>query len=152
MGMKIAGIMAVLLLAISASFYWYYSNSQERIAILLQNNAKLEIAVQTNEQTIASLKANIESINATLTRVNSAFSDTRVENRQLVDRLAKHELVVLAATKPVLVEGIINNASDKALRCFELLSGSPLTDKEKDAKNAKSFNSECPWLWVSITP
>lgn len=152
MGMKFAGIMAVLLLAMSASFYWYYNNSQERIEILLQNNAKLEIAVQTNEQTIISLKSNIESINATLIRVNTAFSTTRQENDQLVDRLAKHEIGILAATKPVLVEGIINNASDKALRCFELLSGSPLTDKEKDAKNAKSFNSECPWLWVSVTP
>lgn len=152
MGMKFAGIMAVLLLAMSVSFYWYYNNSQERIAILLQNTAKLEIAVQTNEQTISSLRSDIESINNTLTGVNTAFSTSREENRQLIDRLAKHELGVLAASKPALVEGIVNKASDKALRCFELLSGSPLTDKEMDAKDAKSFNSECPWLWVSITP
>jgi regulator of replication initiation timing len=152
MGMKFAGIMAILLLTMSASFYWYYNNSQERIAILLQNNAKLEIAVQTNEQTIKSLMSNIKAINNTLTSVNKEFSETRIENRQLIDRLSKHELSVLAANKPALVEGIVNNASDKALRCFELLSGSPLTDKEKDAKDAKSFNSECPWLWANIIP
>lgn len=152
MGMKLAAIIGALLLTMSALFYWYYNDSQSRMTILNQNNARLEIAVQTNEQTIASLKSNIESINITLTRVNTAFSAARVENTLLTDRLAKHELGVLAATKPALVEGIINKASDKASRCFELLSGSPLTDKEKDAKNAKSFNSECPWLWVSITP
>lgn len=152
MGMKFAGIMAVLLLAMSASFYWYYNNSQERIEILLQNAAKLEIALQTNEQTIINLRSDIESINNTLTRLNKEFSVSREQNTQLVDRLAKHEIGVLAATKPVLVEGIINNASTKALRCFEILSGSPLTDKEMDAKDAKSFNSECPWLWVSVTP
>lgn len=152
MGMKFAAILGALLLAMSASFYWYYNDTQSRMSILLQNNAKLEIAVQTNEQAIASLKSNIVSSNAELTRINKSFAAARVENNQLTDRLAKHEIGVLAATKPALVEGIINNASSKALRCFEIVSGSPLTDKEMDAKDAKSFNSECPWLWVSVTP
>lgn len=152
MGMKLAAIIGVLLLAMSGLFYWYYNDSQSRMSILLENNAQLEVAVKTNQEAISELKLQNYLANAELKKINTAFSASREENRQLVDRLSKHELGVLAATKPALVEGIINNASAKALRCFEILSGSPLTDKEMDAKDAKSFNSECPWLWTSIVP
>jgi hypothetical protein len=122
------------------------------MSILLQNNAQLEVAVKTNQEAISELKLQNYLANVELTKVNTAFSASREENRQLIDKLSKHELGVLAASKPALVEGIVNKASDKALRCFEILSCSPLTDKEMDAKNAKSFNSECPWLWVSVIP
>jgi hypothetical protein len=152
MGMKLAAIIGALLLAMSGLFYWYYNDSQSRMSILLENNAQLEIAVQTNQEAISELKLQNYLANAELKKVNTVFSASREQNRQLVDRLSKHELGVLAASKPALVEGIINNASAKALRCFEILSGSPLTDKEMDAKDAKSFNSECPWLWASIVP
>lgn len=150
--MKLAAIIGALLLAMSGLFYWYYNDSQSRMSILLENNAQLEIAVQTNQEAISELKLQNYLANAELKKVNTVFSASREQNRQLVDRLSKHELGVLAASKPALVEGIINNASAKALRCFEILSGSPLTDKEMDAKDAKSFNSECPWLWASIVP
>jgi len=152
MGMKLAAIIGALLLVISGLFYWYYNDSQSRMSILLQNNAQLEVAVKTNQEAISELKLQNYLANVELTKVNTAFSASREENRQLIDKLSKHELGVLAASKPALVEGIVNKASDKALRCFEILSGSPLTDKEMDAKDAKSFNSECPWLWVSVTP
>jgi hypothetical protein len=52
--------------------------------------------------------------------------------------------------KPGLVQNTVNNATAKAGRCFELLSGAPLTAKESEAKNAKEFNSECPWLFSGI--
>jgi hypothetical protein len=45
------------------------------------------------------------------------------------------------------VQRLINGGSKNAGRCFELLSGSPLTEKEKNAKTDKSFNNECPWLY-----
>ncbi len=49
---------------------------------------------------------------------------------------------MLAQKKPELVQRIINNASEKALRCFEILSGSELTDQERDANDGTEFNSE----------
>ena len=130
--MKLAAIVGALLLAMSALFYWYYNDTQSRMAVYSENNARLEVAVQTNQQAISELKLQNYLANIELKKVNTAFSASRQENAQLVDRLSKHEIGVLAAAKPALVEGIINNASAKALRCFEILSGSPLTDKEMD--------------------
>jgi hypothetical protein len=85
-----------------------------------------------------------------LNRINTAFQKAREQNRELADRLAKHDLGILGSEKPALVERIINGASDKVGRCFELLSGAELTDNERNAKDAKSFNSECPWLYDSL--
>ena len=39
MGLKAAGIMFVLLLLAGGGFVWYYNDTQERLAILQENNA-----------------------------------------------------------------------------------------------------------------
>ncbi len=55
--------------------YWYYNDTQERIAILNENNAKLEIAVETNEAALESLQTSYASAQAENTRLNDAYAD-----------------------------------------------------------------------------
>ena len=153
MGMKLAGLMFLAMLAMAGLGYWYYNDSQARMAILQENNAKLNTAVQISEQAVASLQADIQLANQQLRQVNQEFAAIRAQNNVLADKLAKHDLAVLGAGKPGLVERLVNRGTVNAGRCFELLSGAPLTDKEKEAKDGKSFNNECPWLWPgSSTP
>jgi hypothetical protein len=152
MGMKLAAVLAILLMFMAGAFSLYYNDTQKRMATLIENNTKLETGIKMNEEAIASLNHSIASANAELTRVNTAFTASREQNRLLSDRLAKHDIGMLAASKPGLVENIINGASTKASRCFEIMSGAALSDQEKGAKDGKSFNSECPWLWTSPTP
>ena len=147
MGMKLAGVMALISFVIAGAFYWYYNDTQERMEILNENNAKLEVAVQTSEAAVEQLQVDFQRASEELNKVNKEFSDIRRQNRTLSDKLGRHDLGNLAENKPGLVERIITGASTKAGRCFELLSGAELTDKEKEAKNGKSFNSECPWLF-----
>jgi len=147
MGMKLSGIMFILMLAMGGAFYWYYNDTQERIAILNENNAKLETAVAISEETIGTLQENFARANAELNRVNTEFAAIRAQNNVLADKLAKHDLAVLGAGKPGLVERLINRGTVNAGRCFELLSGAELTDKEKEATSGEAFNRECPWLW-----
>lgn len=142
--------MGAVMATMTGGFYWYYKDTQSRMALLTQNNAKLETAVQINEQTISSLKVDYERANAELNRINNEFQTIREQNRELSNRLARHDLGVLGSEKPDLVQRIINGASEKVGRCFELLSGAPLTDKEKEAKSDKEFNSECPWLYNDL--
>ncbi len=131
----------------AGAFYWYYNDTQERMAILNENNAKLEVAVQTSEAAVEQLQVDFQRASEELNKVNTEFADIRRQNRTLSDKLGRHDLGNLAENKEGLVERIITGASKKAGRCFELLSGAELTDKEKEAKNGKSFNSECPWLF-----
>ena len=147
MGMKLAGVMALISFVMAGAFYWYYNDTQERMSILNANNAKLEVAIQISEDAVTSLQESYAKANEELTKVNSEFASIRQQNRVLSDKLGRHDIGNLAENKPGLVERVINGASIKAGRCFELLSGAPLTDKEKEAENGTSFNSECPWLF-----
>jgi argininosuccinate lyase len=147
MGMKLAGIMAFLMLVAGGIFYMYYNDTQERLAILNETNAKLEVAIQINEEAVKQLQVDHQRANEQLGKVNAEFVDIRRQNQVLADKLSNHDIGNLAQNKPALVEKIINNATAKANRCFELVSGAKLTDKEREAKDGKSFNSECPWLF-----
>ena len=145
--MRLAGIFAIITVMTVGAFYWYYNDTQERLRILNANNAKLEVAIQISEDAVTSLQESYAKANEELTKVNTEFTAIRQQNRVLSDKLGRHDIGNLAENKPGLVERVINGASIKAGRCFELLSGAPLTDKEKEAENGKSFNSECPWLF-----
>jgi len=148
MGMKLAGAMAMMMLVLCGAFYWYYNDTQERIAILNQNNAKLETAVAISEEAVSTLQADFAKANQELNRVNQEFAAIRAQNNVLADKLAKHDLAVLGAGKPGLVERLVNRGTVNAGRCFEILAGAELTDKEKEATSGDQFNKECPWLWT----
>ena len=60
----------VLLLGGSGLFYSYYNDTQARLAELLENNAKLEIAVQTNEAALKSVQEDLVKANEETQKVN----------------------------------------------------------------------------------
>lgn len=148
--MRLAGLLLVVIMVMGGIGYWYYTDTQARMAILQENNAKLEIAVQLNEETISTMQADFAAANAELQRVNQEFASIQRQNQVLADKLERHDLGLLGASKPGLVERVINNATDKVGRCFELLTGAELTDDERNAANANAFNSECPWLYDTL--
>ena len=60
------------------------------------------------------------------------------------DKLSKHELGALAEAKPGLVQKLVNKGSANAARCFEILTGSPLSESERAATKKSEINSSCP--------
>ena len=142
----------------SGAIYFYYSTTQTRIgnlitanSTLVANNGQLTSANQQNLETIDELTQVFEETRQNFERVQTEFQTIREQNNELRQRLGRHELSALAAARPVLVERTINNASRNAARCFELLSGAPLTEREHNATSGRDFNSECPFLWPDST-
>jgi hypothetical protein len=153
---KLGGIMTVIIIVILGGFYYYYNDSQQRIqqlmadrGQLLANVSVLENAVITNNQTIENLLADIALANQIRADLDRSLQDARAQNRVLVDRLSRHDIGALAFSRPGLVERTINNATANAARCLEIITGSPLTERELNARTAREFNSECPWLFDS---
>ena len=56
MGFKLAAVMALVTGLILAGFYWYYNDTQEKLAILHENNAKLETAAKLQKQAIEEME------------------------------------------------------------------------------------------------
>jgi uncharacterized membrane-anchored protein YhcB (DUF1043 family) len=157
--LKIYGLVAVVMFMtmLGGGAYKYYTSTQNTIIQLTENNVQLkenqiqlEEAVQTANETVDYLRNNFETIKKNFEEASAQLQISREQNNQLTERLGRHEIGVLAIAKPKLVERIINNASSEAMRCFELLSGAPLTEEEKNAENERQFNSECPWLYVDL--
>lgn len=150
-------IVGVLLAIVCSAALFYYNSSQHKIEALLQQNAAYAVAVdqlkaanEQNVKTIDQMQENFDKVRENYNKVQDEFQVIRMQNKELRERVAEKQLGILAVEKTKLVEKTINNASDNTLRCFELLSGSPLTDKEKNAKNEREFNAECPWLYTEL--
>ena len=93
--------------------YLYYKDTQQRIAILTENNAKLEIAIQISEESIATLQNDIAK-NAELNReLQKELQLAEGYGDQLRATLQKHNLTHLANKKPGLIERKMQNATNR---------------------------------------
>ena len=151
LGWKVAAGSILVTSIVIGIGYWYYKDSQAIIRTITANNAKLELAVEINETTIMLMQEDAATQADALTTINKNFQDIRSQHGILADMLSEHNIGFLAEKKPMLIENIVNNATKNANRCFELLSGSELTETEKNAKTKNEFNSECPALWTGNT-
>lgn len=144
LNLKLYLIIGAVMLTMAGGFAAYFKWSQEQMQIMAANAAKLETAVATQEATIKQQQADMAKQAETLAVVNDQFAKAQADRDALRDKLAKHELGKLAEKKPGLVESKINKGTDNAARCFEILSGSPLTEEEKAATKKSEINGECP--------
>lgn len=141
--LKLFGVLSILGACITG--YFYIANLQSSLQEYQKLTTQLELKVSEYENQIL-------KVNEVQSYLNNQLQQVRQQNRLLEKKLEDNNLKNITKAKPSLVEDIVNSATQKANRCFELLSGSPLTDKEKNAKNANEFNSECPWLYSELIP
>ena len=145
--MRLAGLFFIIICVMGAVGYWYYNDTQARLAVLQENNAKLEIAVATNESALETLQADYASAQNEISALNSAYQAIRRQNNRLADKLQKIDLEAAAIANAEAIERAVNRGTENAGRCFELLSGAELNEKERKAQNDIAFNKECPWLY-----
>ena len=145
--MRLAGLFFIIICVMGGIGYWYYTDTQSRMAILQGNNVKLEIAVQTNEAALESLQADYASAQNEITTLNSAYQAIRRQNSKLATKLQKIDLESAAIANAKGIERAVNTGTKNAGRCFELLSGAELNEKERNAQDGIAFNKECPWFY-----
>jgi septal ring factor EnvC (AmiA/AmiB activator) len=145
--MRLAGILLIVIMVMGGVGYWYYNDTQARMAILQDNNAKLNIAVQTNEAALESLQADYASAQNEISSLNAAYTAIRRQNQELADKLEKIDLTAAAISNAESIDRAVKRGTENAGRCFELLSGAELNEKERTAENGIAFNKECPWLY-----
>ena len=105
--------------------YAYYQDTQQRIATLQQNNAKLETVAKTNELTITSMQKNQEKF-ATLNKdLQMKLNEAEEYGDDLRKKLHKHDLTRLSIKKPGLIEKRINDGTKKLFKSIESLTALP---------------------------
>ena len=105
--------------------YYYYKDTQERIGILTENNAKMMVAKEAQDNTINALIADREKFETLNKELQSKLERANEYKNKLIGKLRKHNLQKLSMQKPGLVEKKINNGTKKLFRSLESLTGAP---------------------------
>ena len=103
--------------------YYYYKDTQARIATLTENSVKLEQAANTQKETIETLVADAKKYEELNKELNIKLNAAHDYKNTLIDKLRKHNLAKLSLKKPGLVEKKINNGTKRLFESFEKLSG-----------------------------
>ncbi len=105
--------------------FYYYKDTQARIAILTENSAKLEQATNTQKQTIDTLVEDAEKYRELNKDLNIKLEAANEYKNKLIGKLRKHDLAKLSLQKPGLVEKKINNGTKKLFESLEKLTSIP---------------------------
>jgi len=135
MGAKLAAVMFILMIAMAGAGSWYYKQTQARIATLTENNAKLEVAVQTSEASVSLLEEQAE-VNAALNlELQQKLQKSEEYGDELRNTLQKHNLTNLADKRPGSIERKMQNATDQLWNDLRALTDSNgmLGDAEGDS-------------------
>jgi uncharacterized phage infection (PIP) family protein YhgE len=90
---------------------YYYDTTQATIATLRENNVKLESAVETAEQSVATLQQDMVKIGNLNKKLSTSLQKAEAYGDELRTKLSKLNLVVEAFRDSKQLEGKMNGAS-----------------------------------------
>ena len=122
---RIYGIFIILaiLAGVGYGVYYYYNDTQARIATLRENNAKLETAVETSEKSIELLKEDNIRLNNLSDQLTKDLQKAEQYGDNLRNRLRELDLVQDAIRDSKDLEGRMNGATAKLWRELEAATG-----------------------------
>ena len=125
MGWKLALMMFAVMCGMGFVGYMYYNDTQQRLAQLRENNARLEIAAQTSKDTIDRLQADAAQFEQANNQLREQLNEAEAYSDDLAGKLRRHNLTVLTLQKPGLIETRVNNATAKLFDEMETITGKP---------------------------
>ena len=148
-------VMGVVVLMMAGGFYLYYKDSQATIRAQAQVMATQQVQIAEFDTIMEQAKADRAQQAKITEQMAIAFNESREAVDDLKDKFEKvneatkkkRDIGKLAAgRKAKRIEKIINRATDKVFRCYEILSGIPLTAEEIAATKKSQANNECPHI------
>jgi flagellar biosynthesis component FlhA len=148
-------VMGVVVLMMAGGFYLYYKDSQATIRAQAQVMAAQQVQIAEHEEIVKQFQED-KALQLEITKqIGIAFDESRQEIDDLRNKFDKineatqkqRDIGKLASSrKAKRIEKIINNATKNVFRCFEILSGDPLTADELAATKKSQANNECPHI------
>lgn len=147
LGFKIA--VAAILFSIISGGYFYIQSLRSDLKLAAEVQAKLEDSIRAKDAAMEQTRRDIENMNRIQGDLNARLraaesTSSELARRFNVDRNGnERNLGRIAGERPAVVEVRINRGTRDALRCNEIITGSPLTE---DERSGKVRNSICPDL------
>ena len=106
----------VILGGIGYGAYFVYNDTMQRMAVLRDNNAKLEVAVKAKDSTIKALKENMEKQIKLTKDLNNKLTIAEENNKKIAKILAETDIVKNSIADPVATEKRIN---EEVIKMFD---------------------------------
>lgn len=104
---------------------YYYDTTQATIATLRENNAQLEVAVNTANESLEVMQANVAKMADLNNKLQSDLAKAEAYGDELRGKLSRMNLVVEALKDAAVLEGKMNGATAKLWRGFMDDTGNP---------------------------
>ena len=119
--LKIYGLLIVLglLAGVGYGAYFYYNDTQQRIATLRTNNANLESSNKSLEVKITAMEKNIKKQIELTNDLNKDLEEAKKANTVIKDLLAQTDLVKNSLADPKASEARINEKVDSFFNSIE---------------------------------
>ena len=101
--------------------YYIYNDTMQRMAVLRENNAKLEVALDSKDAVIEELQNNMQKQIELSNELNTKLTAAEKENTKIRDKLAEGNLVSDSLKDPKVMEQKIN---EEVSNIFDTLSDS----------------------------
>ena len=118
---RIYGLLIVLALLVGVGYgaYFYYNDTQQRIATLRTNNANLESSNKSLEVNITAMEKNIKKQIELTNDLNKDLEEAKKANTVIKDLLAQTDLVKNSLADPKASEARINEKVDSFFQSIE---------------------------------
>ena len=119
--LKIYGLLIILglLAGVSYGAYFYYNDTQQRIATLRTNNVQLESSNKSLEVKITAMQKNMKKQIELTNNLNKDLEEVKKANTVIKDLLAQTDLVKNSLTDPKESEKRINEKVDSFFLSIE---------------------------------
>ena len=108
-----------LLAGVGYGAYFYYNDTQQRIATLRSNNAQLESSNKSLEVKITAMEKNIKKQIELRNDLNKSLEEAKKANTVIKDLLAQTDLVKNSLQDPKASEARINEKVDSFFKSIE---------------------------------
>ena len=108
-----------LLAGVGYGAYFYYNDTQQRIATLRTNNAQLESSNKSLEVKITTMEKNIKKQIELTNDLNKSLEEAKKANTVIKDLLAQTDLVKNSLQDPKASEARINEKVDSFFKSIE---------------------------------
>ena len=119
--LKVYGLLSILglLAGVGYGAYFYYNDTQQRIATLRTNNAQLESSNKSLEVKITAMEKNIKKQIELTNDLNKSLEEAKKANTVIKDLLAQTDLVKNSLQDPKASEARINEKVDSFFKSIE---------------------------------
>ena len=134
MGLKIKLIIACILFTVLSSGYFYIQALQGKLEAAAEIQQRMEGVIEQQKVVLEKQQEDVRKMQELNNEMSKKFSQTQQEVAQLNQKFVNRDLGAASLKDPDETEMKVNRGTKDALRCNELITGSPLTTEERTGK------------------